>query len=487
MSAEVLSQIMKDNEDLGMFLHMNSASVSLQKGQRMDGTKYGSLYDNGVAVIDLIGPIYPRANSMTTSGATSIAQFSNDVIRAYESNSVSAIVLNIDSPGGDVRGIADSADMIFDMAQKDKKPILSYGSGYMASAAYYVGSAAQSVTGNKHSVNGSIGVVMQARKNDKDMIEITSSQSPNKRLDPTTDEGVAKIRQRLDDIAEIFIGDVARYRGISAEKVLAKYGQGDVFVGPRAKKQGLIDKIGTLSSVVEEAAKLSGTGRRNVSRPIRQSYEAIEEGAEALTLLKFTEEDTMGLKELAVKFGIGTEKAPDATLDATEESVDPATASEGDEGTTEGTTEEGQEGNTLAALPTREEVMESFEAHAENFALTLLMENKIYPAQQAAVAGAMLNAKTDDKLFAGTVQFVNADGEVAEGTREDMMRAMFASMPKHSMTQQAIKGIKEGSVVASVLKEADPDTEKDGPMSAERRAQLLGTTELGQRVLSRTK
>jgi ClpP class serine protease len=220
-----------------------------------------------------------------------MSQFVNDYVKAYESNSVTAIVLNIDSPGGDVRGVGDAADIMFRMAQKGRKPVKAFAFGYMASAAYYIGSIANDITGSKTSIAGSIGVVLQVESASKDSIEIVSSQSPYKRLDPKNDKHLERINTRLDDLAEIMVSDIAKFRGVTPEKVLSDYGQGDVYVGPRAKKQGVIDKIGTLSSVVAEAAKEAEgnrkvVGPRNV-RSIGRGYEAVGAGAEAVALLSF--------------------------------------------------------------------------------------------------------------------------------------------------------------------------------------------------------
>lgn len=477
---------MQDNEELGVHLHMQSLeelSASISTGRRMPDTQYARLFDDGVAVVDLIGPIFPRANMMTMSGATSIAQFTNDVVRAYNSDDVRAVVMNIDSPGGDVRGIGESAHIINRLTQKGKKPLKSYAFGYMASAAYYVGSAAKDITANISSLTGSIGVVLTASKKEKGQIEIVSSQSPNKRPDVETEAGVATLQQRVDDLAEIFVNDVAKFRGIKADRVLSHYGQGDVFVGPRSKKQGLVDKLGSLSSVVMDAAKEAGASRSRVAMSGFAAVSALPE------ILQFSEEDLdMGLKDFAKRFmasdetTVGEQAQSDAA-NAGESEETSATASEGQGQEQQA---QGQSDNKLTQLPTREELEERFADGAEAFALSLTLMNRIYPAQQVHAATALLNAKIDDALFAGSISFVNAEGLATEGTREDAVRAMFEAMPQHSLTQQAIKGLKDGSVEAHILTESDPDkaTAEEGAITEERKNQLLGLTELGQRTIA---
>lgn len=469
---------MQENEDLGAHLHMQSLeALAVSRGRELAGTRYGRLHDNGVAVIDLVGPIFPRANMMTMSGATSISQFTNDVFRAYESDDVRAIVYNIDSPGGDVRGIGEASTVLNKLALKGKKPIKAYAYGYAASAAYYIGSSVgpNNFTGNMSSLTGSIGVVLTAMAKEKGQIEIVSSQSPNKRPDPTEEGGLALLQRRVDDLGEIFVGDVARNRGITPERVLSHYGQGEAFVGPRAKKQGLIDKIGSLSSVVEEAAREAGASKGRVAMA------ATTMKVDGPTILQFTEEERndMGLGNFFDRFKASddTTVGEQAQTDAAGESDD--TASEGQPPAVAATEQQAQ-------LPTREELEERFAEGAEAFALKLTLGNKIYPASQVHAATALLNAKIDDTLHGGKVEFVNEKGLASEGTREEAVRAMFEAMPKHSLTQQAIKGLKDGTTEAHVLSESDPDsvTAEDGVVTEERRNELLGLTDLGKRTIA---
>ncbi|MBA3888929.1 MAG: S49 family peptidase [Gemmatimonadaceae bacterium] len=83
-------------------------------------------------------------------------------------------------------------------------------------------------------------------------IEIVSSQSPNKRMDPTEDVGRAQLQKVIDDLADVFIAGVAANRGVTTDTVLADFGQGGVFVGRLAVEQGLADAVGTYESTLAE-------------------------------------------------------------------------------------------------------------------------------------------------------------------------------------------------------------------------------------------
>src|SRR4030042_4747023 len=89
----------------------------------LDGTGRVSLADN-VAILPVVGPIFPRANLMTMSGGASVQSLAYDFKAALESNAVDSIILNIDSPGGQLTGIQEFADMIY--AANEKKPVISY-------------------------------------------------------------------------------------------------------------------------------------------------------------------------------------------------------------------------------------------------------------------------------------------------------------------------------------------------------------------------
>lgn len=457
----------------------------------MDGTRYAQRFDNGIAIVDLIGPIFPRANMMTMSGGTSITQFTQDFVKAEADPNVTGVIINIDSPGGDVRGIGDAAKIINAITKQSTKPIKVFVSGFMASAAYYVGSAvgSQNIISSESGLVGSIGVVLTARgKSEDGDIEIVSSQSPYKRPDPSTPDGRAPLQQQVDDLAEIFVRDVSKYRGTTQAKVLSDYGQGAVFVAPRALKQGLVDSIGTLSNVVESMA--SGAMKKSQRQRTKAS------GPESL--LQFTEEeDTMGLKDMLTRFRASEatlldepiEQAQDATAGGAESEATPAAvAPEAPEAETPVVTPAVVPAQAQIQIPTRAALEETFSEGAELFATQMTVSGVVFPAQAAYAASDLLNARIDDSLYKGSVTYIDAQGQLAEGTREQAVRARYAAMPKHTMTQKAVAGIKEGSVAAFVLAETDKNVKaEDKPISAERKESLLKSSAVGQAVVNAAK
>lgn len=206
-----------------------------------------------VAVVPVTGPVFRYANLMTEiSGATSLEVLARDFSTALEDPAVSAIVLNIDSPGGQASGIAEFAHMV--RAAAGRKAVVAYVDGTAASAAYWIASAAERVVISKTAMVGSIGAVVaiDTTRGKDGVVEIVSAQSPKKRADVSTDEGRAQIQALIDALAQVFIDDVAANRGVSVDKVLADFGQGDMILGSAAVALGMADQVGTLEQLLAE-------------------------------------------------------------------------------------------------------------------------------------------------------------------------------------------------------------------------------------------
>lgn len=107
------------------------------------------------------------------------------------------------------------------------KPVIAYASGDAASGAYWIASATDEIVVSETSALGSIGVVGIYRgkttKEFTETVEIVSSQSPHKRLDPMSDDGRAKLQTRIDAMADVFVSTIARNRSVTPDHVLEHY------------------------------------------------------------------------------------------------------------------------------------------------------------------------------------------------------------------------------------------------------------------------
>ncbi len=226
-------------------------AIAREMGKDMKDANAVSIRD-GVAVIKVSGPLFRYANLMTRiCGATSYELLAQDFSKAVQNPNIKGILLDIDSPGGEVNGCSELSDMIYQA--RGTKPIIAYASGACCSGAYWIASACDKILAADTAILGSIGVVSIFEKDDEDKtIEIVSSQSPNKRPDINTEEGKAKIQARVDELAEVFIAKVARNRGISEDDVVNNFGAGDVSVGQHAVRNGLADGLSSFEAIITD-------------------------------------------------------------------------------------------------------------------------------------------------------------------------------------------------------------------------------------------
>lgn len=272
---------------------------------------------NGVAIVDVIGPTFKRANLFTAmSGATSYDTIRTDLQAALDDPKVKSIMLNIDSPGGEASGTSELAQAIFDA--RGKKPIVAYVGGTGASAAYWTASAADRIVVDATAILGSIGVQMAFReaapKAGEKAYRFVSSQSPLKNADPGTDEGAKAVQGTIDAMAQVFVNTVARNRGVATETVLKDFGKGGILVGQDAVSAGMADSVGSFESVLAELSagrKAKGKGASMADELITAEDVAKAEASAASMAIASERARTAGLRTLASAFN-----AEDAMLTA---------------------------------------------------------------------------------------------------------------------------------------------------------------------------
>ncbi|MBR1031978.1 S49 family peptidase [Bradyrhizobium liaoningense] len=230
------------------------------RGQELERSERATRRGN-VAVIDVAGPLFKRANLMTTfCGATAYETVRRDLQAAMDNASIRSILLNIHSPGGEAAGVAELATAINEV--RGKKPIVTYAGDQAASAAFWLGTASAEFIIGPTAALGSMGVVAGYRDTSAQdaargikTIEFVSSQSPYKRVDINTQEGRDRVQARVDAMAAVFVETVAKYRGVSVEHALERFGQGDVLIGQAAVDAGMADGVATFEQVLASLAR----------------------------------------------------------------------------------------------------------------------------------------------------------------------------------------------------------------------------------------
>lgn len=173
-------------------------------------------------------------------GNTTYAQIQSALGIAAADPNIREISLLVSSPGGTVAGLFETLAAIESIRGAKK---ISVKASQAASAAYAIAATAGQIEATTRASSfGSIGVAASFTVDDK-VIDIASTEAPNKRPDITTEEGKAVVRQHLDAIHELFVDAIARGRGTTVDNVNETFGRGAVLLAAQAKALGMIDKI----------------------------------------------------------------------------------------------------------------------------------------------------------------------------------------------------------------------------------------------------
>jgi signal peptide peptidase SppA len=213
-----------------------------------------------VAVLSLSGFISPRPTMMSLLfGGTSAEGFAREVQSAMLDPEVSAVVMDVNSPGGSVFGIPEAAAKI--RSVRGLKPMVSVSNPLMASAAYHLASQADEVVTTQSGLTGSIGAfalhVDESASIAAQGLKVTEIAYGRRKTEassvkPLSDEALGAIQEQVDYYGKLFEADVAAGRRTSIANVRARYGEGAMFTAPTARSSGLVDRIATLDEVVSE-------------------------------------------------------------------------------------------------------------------------------------------------------------------------------------------------------------------------------------------
>ena len=222
--------------------------------------------DGVVQVIYAEGEITQANISPFAAGASTIGAGLGDKLReAAEDDDVKAVVLRMNSPGGD----AFLSEQLWHAVKqlRSKKPVVVSMGDYAASGGYYISSAANRIVAQPNTLTGSIGIfglfpnfselVQKVGVNvevvkTNDFADLTISM-PYK---PLTNEQRALIQRHVERGYDIFLSRVAEGRHMTKAQV-DSVGQGRVWLGRKAQTLGLVDKLGGLDVAIKEAASLA--------------------------------------------------------------------------------------------------------------------------------------------------------------------------------------------------------------------------------------
>lgn len=195
---------------------------------------------------------------------------SHDIIeelKEYSSNdSVKAILLRIDSPGGAVAPSQEIYEEVKRIREEGKKKVISSMGSVAASGGYYIASVSDKIVANPGSITGSIGVILELanisglmKKVGVESVVVKSGKYKDigSIFRAMTKEERDLLQGVIDDTHDQFIEAVAEGRGLDKEKVVS-IADGRVFTGRQAKKLGLVDEIGNMQHAIKIAADMAG-------------------------------------------------------------------------------------------------------------------------------------------------------------------------------------------------------------------------------------
>ena len=310
----------------GGFQPVAAASLSEKK----DSKKPMMILD-GIAIIPVIGTLVHRGGMMAESGMTAYQALAQHLDDAHRSGGVRGILMEIDSPGGEVSGLDQTAAMVREIAQD--KPVWAYVNERAYSAAYWLASAADKIYLSRTAGVGSIGVLAQhvdvSKANEKQGLKVTSVYAGRLKTDldpnkPLSKDALGRLQARVDQLYDLFVAEVAQNRGLSESAVYET--EAGLFYGEEAVSAGLADGVLTTDFILSEfIGEITGANSLQASFESggtmlfgRKHKEGDSAKAEVATAEKDKDKDRAEDDEDEGDYGEAEAEAPEA--DAADES-----------------------------------------------------------------------------------------------------------------------------------------------------------------------
>lgn len=220
------------------------------------------------------------AGLLGTPSPSMVKRIKNSLIRAAKDDTIKAVVLRVDSPGGGVTASDQIYNAILKYKKATNKPVIVSMGGICASGGYYVSAPADWIFCEPTTITGSIGVIMQGMNFSKlfdkyGIQDVSITSGPNKALlnssAPIDEQHLKILQTTVDSMYGRFVEIVATGRKLSKEEIKAKnIADGRVFTADQAVELKLVDQIGYLEAALEEAKKRAGDSGAHVFEYVSQ-------------------------------------------------------------------------------------------------------------------------------------------------------------------------------------------------------------------------
>ncbi len=210
--------------------------------------------EDGIGHLPILGPLVQRGDWLTgLFGIMSYDDIAAAAEAAFTDPGTRAVLMEIDSPGGEVAGLFDLVDRLEALKMDTGKPLWAIAREQALSAGYAIASVADRLLVTQTGEVGSVGVIAvhvdQSAQDQKNGQKYTLIHAGAKKVDgnphiPLSPEALASIQADVDDLYARLVARVARARGMSPEAIAAT--EAAIYRGQHAIAAGLADGIATL-------------------------------------------------------------------------------------------------------------------------------------------------------------------------------------------------------------------------------------------------
>jgi capsid assembly protease len=445
-------------------------SASVRAGSVLDGNLREEEVPYKLSVQGSIGVISIRGSLVNSDSpwlryydrVTSYHAIREALVYAASKPEIKGILLDVESGGGAVSGVEDTALLV---AQVDKvKPVWAFSGGTMASAAYWLSAPARKIFTSKITVMGSIGTIVthmeyskQLKENGVGATVVRSGKFKGitSQVEPLSETAKAQLQAQVDALYDVFLEQVAESRGVAKSVAHERMGQGKEFIGAEAVEAGLADDVLSFDKVMSRLTatldKAANSTQNLTHSPIRNT---------SMTRKALTEQEIAALAAGAPAQAAGTAPAVDATEAAAAAAAAQATAAAA--AAAQATAAAAAAAATTAAAPAAAPAVD---------AITLLTNQVVAKDADLLKANIALNAANER---AATLEAsLKGLATIAAGSIRTMKVALgqavvdlSAATPEQIVAEHtAVKGafeahFKVGGVAASAAVEAAKDTPK---------------------------
>ncbi len=253
---------------IGIVRFVSDVSNEIDQETQKESVISGSGPDS-IALINIDGVIVENDPTDTFSSFseeyTSARNIKKTLQDVAEDDSVKAILLRVNSPGGSAAASEEILSDINSFKAEHTMPVVAYFTDVAASGGYYVSMSADRIVANPTTITGSIGVIISylnfedlAKKYGVSNVVYKSGEHKDilNSFRKATDSENGIMQTLVDDAYDVFVNRVATGRKMELDKV-KQLADGRVYSAKGAKENGLIDQTGNFEDAVSEARKLA--------------------------------------------------------------------------------------------------------------------------------------------------------------------------------------------------------------------------------------